>query len=223
MIGLIALTIGLFLWVALPFNRSRFNFTVLFASLLVLLYIGVSIPMIDLEAKIAEMSFVLLGTKIAFYNQLLYFQSKSVLNVFTLMIEHADIKMKFVGVLLVLFSIVIPVLKIFFSLIYVYFKRARANRLVEFFAFKTGKWSMADVMVIAILMAYIGFNGIVEVQFDKMKAIVPKDITFFTTNGTTLQLGFYIFLTYVLLALFLSGLVKAALKSEAAVQDQKTA
>jgi uncharacterized paraquat-inducible protein A len=30
--------------------------------------------------------------------------------------------------------------------------------------FKTGKWSMADVIVVAIFMAYIGFSGIVGEQ-----------------------------------------------------------
>ena len=213
-VGLISLAVAMLVWIAIPQNRSRYNFTLFCASLLVMLAIGVSIPMIDLEAKISEMSFVLLGTKIAFYDQMLYFQSKSVLNVFLLMIEHADPKMKFVGVLVILFSIILPVLKITSSLVYLYFRKTRNSRLLNLLAFKTGKWSMADVLVIAILMAYIGFNGIVEVQFDKMKAVVPKDITFLTTNGTALQLGFYIFLTYVLLALVFSTLLKAVGKRE---------
>jgi Paraquat-inducible protein A len=199
--ALMGLTLLLFIWVGFPKNRSKYNFTVLFATLIVLLAIGVSIPMIDLEAKISEFSFTLVGNKITFENQILYFQSKSVINVFLLMIDHPDVKMKVVGILMVLFSIVIPVFKIAASMIFCYFEKTRSSRILNFLAFKTGKWSMADVLVIAILMAYIGFNGIVETQFSKMKALVPKDITFFTTNGTTLQMGFYIFLTYVLMAL----------------------
>jgi hypothetical protein len=47
-----------------------------------LLVAGVTTPMIDMEAKISQMSFVLLGHPIHFENQVLYFQSKSILDVF---------------------------------------------------------------------------------------------------------------------------------------------
>lgn len=204
----IAVAVLLFAWVG--YWRTAFGMTMLFATLMVLLGVGVSIPMIDLEAKIADMSFSLIGHRIGFENQILYFQSKSVLDVFWLMITHADIKMKFVGVLLVLFSVVFPVLKLASSMVFYYFEKTRSSRIIRFFAFKTGKWSMADVMVIAILMTYIGFNGIVETQFDKMKVLVPKDMTFITTNGTSMQMGYYIFLAYAILALVLASLLDTA-------------
>ena len=63
---------------------------------------------------------------------------------------------------------------------------------------------MADVMVIAIFMAYIGFNGIITSQFGKLSK-ASQEVVILTTNGTALQPGFYLFLTYTLLALFLSG------------------
>lgn len=191
------------------FRRNRNGFTVclLFLTLIVLLGVGVAIPMLDLEAKISELSFVLMGHKITFENQILYFQSKSVLDVFWLMMTHADLKMKFVGVLLVTFSIVVPIFKMGASVLYHFKESVRPNRFIQFLAFKIGKWSMADVMVIAIMMAFIGFNGIVQSQFKKMQAVVPKDMTFLTTNGTTLQTGYYIFIAYVLLAMVLSTYV----------------
>lgn len=205
--GIIALAVVLLGWVALPRNRTGIGFACIFAALATMLVIGVTLPMIDLEAKISEMSFTIIGHKIMFENQILYFQSKSIWNVFMLMITHADLKMQLVGVLLVTFSIIFPTLKMGSSLIYIAFERARKWRFITWFGFKSGKWSMADVMVIAIMMSYIGFNGIVQTQFDKMKALVPKDITFFTTNGTTLQMGYYIFISYVILALVLSEIV----------------
>ena len=204
---LIGLSALLFAWAGLRSNRTKLTFTLLFLTSIILLGIGVSIPMIDLEAKISELSFILIGHKVSFENQILYFQSKSVMNVFWLMIEHPDFKMKFVAVLLVTFSVIFPTLKLGASLIYFFNERWRQSRVLQFFAFKIGKWSMADVMVIAILMSYIGFNGIVDTQFNKMKAIVPKDVSFFTTNGTTMQMGYFIFITYVLLALVLSTYV----------------
>ena len=63
---------------------------------------------------------------------------------------------------------------------------------------------MADVMVVAIFIAYIGFNGIVDSQFEELSS-AGKDLVILTANGTFPQQGYYLFLTYTLLALFLSG------------------
>jgi hypothetical protein len=63
---------------------------------------------------------------------------------------------------------------------------------------------MADVMVVAMFMAYIGFNGIVDSQFDELRT-AGQDLVILTANGTSPQQGYYLFLTYTLLALFLSG------------------
>ena len=181
------------------------EYILLVLSLIILLSAGVTTPMIDLEAKISQMSFVLMGHPIHFENQVLYFQSKSILDVFWIMITNKDILMKFVGLLVITFSILFPALKIVLSLGYYYdVHRARENPAIRFFVLKSGKWSMADVMVVAVFMAYIGFNGIITSQFSKLSAAGPK-LALLTTNGTSLQPGYYLFLTYTLLALFLSG------------------
>jgi hypothetical protein len=186
-----------------PLAPSRY--LLLMLCLAVLLVAGVTTPMIDLEAKISKLSFVLMGHPVNFENQVLYFQSKSILDVFWIMIRHADIQMKFVGVLLVTFSVLFPILKIISSLLYYYnYFKARQNPVVSFFVLKSGKWSMADVMVVAMFMAYIGFNGIITNQFGQLNQAGP-DMVILTTNGTTLQPGYYLFLTYTVLALFLSG------------------
>ncbi len=113
--------------------------------------------------------------------------------------------MKLVGILLITFSILFPLLKITSSLGYYYnYRNARKNPVIKFFVLDSGKWSMADVMVVAIFMAYIGFNGIITSQFGKLSK-AGQELVILTTNGTTLQPGYYLFLTYTLLALFLSG------------------
>jgi hypothetical protein len=186
-----------------PLAPSRYILLVL--SLLVLLAAGVTTPMIDMEAKISQMTVVLMGHPIHFENQVMYFQSKSILDVFWIMITHLDLQMKFVGVLLINFSIVFPLLKIASSLGYYYnYREARKNPAIGFFVFHAGKWSMADVMVIAIFMSYIGFNGIIASQFDQLSS-AGREFEMLTTNGTSLQPGYYLFLTYTLLALFSSG------------------
>jgi hypothetical protein len=59
-------------------------------------------------------------------------------------------------------------------------------------------------MVVAIFMSYIGFNGIISSQFGQLRS-AAQEVELLTTNGTSLQPGYYLFLTYTLLALFLSG------------------
>lgn len=186
-----------------PLSSSGYAFLVL--SLVILLTAGVATPTIDMDATISQMSFVLLGHPILFENQVLYFQSKSILDVFWIMMTHKDILMKLVGILLITFSIVFPLIKIVSSLGYYFnYRHARESRLIKFFVFKSGKWSMADVMVVAIFMAYIGFNGIITSQLGKLKS-AGQEMVILTTNGTSLQPGFYLFLTFTLLALFMSG------------------
>jgi hypothetical protein len=184
-------------------TQSRYIFLIL--SLVTLLIAGVTTPMIDMEATISQMSFMLIGHPIHFENQVLYFQSKSILDVFWIMIIHKDIQMKFVGVLLITFSIVFPLLKIVSSLGYYFnYHRARENSVVKFFVLQSGKWSMADVMVVAIFMAYIGFNGIITSQLGHLRK-AGQEMVILTTNATALQPGYYLFLTYTLLALLLTG------------------
>ena len=184
---------------------TPFRHTLLLLSLVILLAAGVTTPMIDLEAKISRMSFVLMGHPIHFENQVLYFQSKSILDVFWIMITHEDLQMKFVGVLLITFSIIFPLLKIASLPAYYYnYHDARKNRLIGFFVLKSAKWSLADVTVIAIFMAYIGFNGIIRNQFSELSSASPQGLDILTTNGTSLQPGYYLFVTYALLALFSS-------------------
>jgi hypothetical protein len=150
------------------------------------------------------MSFVLFDHSVSFLNQILYFQTKSVLDVFWIMITHEDIQMKIVGILMVSFSVIFPVVKLTSSIFYYYNHwNARQNKLVQFFVLKSGKWSMTDVMIIAIFMAYIGFNGIISSQFGKLHS-ADNEIVLLTTNGTSLQPGFYLFMGYTVLALFLS-------------------
>jgi hypothetical protein len=187
----------------LPLTPPGYIFLIL--SLAMLLIAGVTTPTIDMEATISQMNFMLIGHPIHFENQVLYFQSKSILDVFWIMITHKDIQMKLVGVLLITFSIVFPLLKIISSLGYYFnFRNLKENAVIRFFVLKSGKWSMADVMVVAIFMAYIGFNGIITSQLGHLNT-TDQELVILTTNGTSLQPGYYLFLTYTLLALLLTG------------------
>lgn len=186
-----------------PLSRSRCLMLVL--SLLLLLIPGVLTPMIDLDARIAQMKFLLMGHPVHFDNQILYFQTKSIVDVFWIMITHRDVPMRFVGILLITFSIIFPLLKTASSLGFHFnYRGLRENATIRYFVLKSGKWSMADVMVVAIFMAYIGFDGVIDNQLDKLRSAAHVTMII-TTNGTSLQPGYYLFLTYTLLSLCLSA------------------
>lgn len=182
------------------------------ASLLILasfflLLGGVTTPMIDLEAKIDQLMMQVLGEKITFLNDIIFFQSKSITDVVRILFEEGTLPMIFVGILVFTFSIIFPGLKLISSLLYSYrIGRLRENHLVRFFVIKSGKWSMADVMVVAIFMAFVGFDGIIGNQLDQLKR-ASEHVHILTTNGTQLLSGFYLFLLFCVSSLLLSEIL----------------
>jgi hypothetical protein len=181
---------------------------ILTAGTLVLLAVGVWTPMIEVEARIAELRFELLGELVTFEDQVLYFQSKSILDVVAILIDTREADMILVAVLITLFSLVFPTAKVLASFVYYFdFRGLRANPVVYFFALRSGKWSMADVLVVAMLMAYLGFSGLVANQLSTL-ARAGRSVDVITTNGTSLQMGFFMFLAFVLAGLVLSSMLE---------------
>lgn len=198
----------LFMWLlvtkAIVLYRPLFTLSVVLA--LILLYTGLVAPMIEIDARIREMNFILIGKNIQFHNQVLFYQSKSILDVVKILIATGKADSVFVGILLLVFSIVFPVSKLLATNIYLFGnQRWKNSGIMKFFAFKSGKWSMADVMVVAIFMAYIGFNGILDSEMGKMNVDMNNDLmTSIATNKTSLQPGFILFISFVLFGLVLS-------------------
>jgi uncharacterized paraquat-inducible protein A len=79
--------------------------------------------------------------------------------------------------------------------------------------FKSGKWSMSDVMVVAIFMSYIGFTGIISNQLSALNQSSGR-LHILTTNYSELQNGFYYFLAFVLLSLIISQKLSSEQQSE---------
>jgi hypothetical protein len=160
--------------------------------------------MIDIEAKISQINFQLIGENIHFGNQVFFYQSKSILDVVWILISNGKADMIFVGILIFSFSVLFPVTKLISSFLTIYSPAGfKSSSFIRFFTFKSGKWSMADVMVVAIFMAYIGFNGIISDQLEYLTN-TNKYMEVVTTNGTSLQSGFYLFLLFCLAGIFLS-------------------
>jgi len=179
-----------------------------------LLVAGVMLPMIDIEAKIVKLYFMVLDNPVVFENQILFFQSKSIYDLVHLLITSKETKMIFVGVLLVMFSIIFPTLKLLATTIYYYAKGKLAESVVvRFFALYSTKWSMADVMVVSIFMAYLGLDGVMESELKKLEE--PSNaMNMITTNGTHLEVGFFLFLGFVLSSFVLSILIERSRKAK---------
>jgi hypothetical protein len=186
-------------WKRLPAAAA----VVLLLFCVALLVGGVLTPMLEVEARITSVKLTFLGEPVSFTDQVLYFQSKSVLEVFHTLITLGQPEMWVVGVLVLLFSVVFPTLKLIASSCYLYAPGALArNRIVRFFALESSKWSMADVMALAIFMAYVAFNGVIANTLGTLTGGGPN-LTIPTDSSKILP-GYYLFIGYCLASLFLS-------------------
>ena len=195
------LGMGLALLFAKALNVTELSLLTLLSF--ILLFGGLSLPMIDIDARISEMSFSLLGESISFSDQVLYFKSKSILEIVQIMLAQGKADVLAVGLLVLLFSVLFPLLKLICSCLYLYARSLRDNGFIKFMIFKTGKWSMADVMVIAIFMAYIGFSGILNEQLNHLGGL-SNSVEMLTTNQTELQTGFFLFTAFVVMSLLIA-------------------
>jgi hypothetical protein len=178
----------------------------------VLLAGGILSPMIEVEAKISRVTLTFLGAPISFPEQVLYYQSKSVLEVFRTLIEIGQPQMWFVGVLVLMFSVVFPTLKIL-TLGFCLGRPEwlRKYRILRFFALESSKWSMADVMALAIFMSYVAFNGVISNAISALRG--PAVELVIPTDSSKLLPGFYLFIGFVLGSLFLAWKLEQGIKT----------
>lgn len=199
LVGLVVFSIFLYL----VFKNYR-PWVLGFLSLvsLVALYIGVQLPMIVIDMRLNSFDFVLLHQSLSFDQQSIFFQSKSILDVTHTLLEGRTVDLKIVGIMVLCFSIIFPAIKLSLSAFYLLVKALRNNSLVKAMIFHLGKWSMADVFVVALFMAYIGFHGLADAQ---LSAIEHNKTGFAveTINYTRLEKGALFFTAYCLLSIAL--------------------
>jgi hypothetical protein len=191
---------------------KRSSTAVLMVFCVVLLVGGVLTPMIEVEAKISHLGLTVLGQPIAFNDQVLYYQSKSVLEVFHTLITMGRPDMWIVGVLVLMFSIVFPTVKIF-TLAFCLYKPAwlRGNRVVRFFALESSKWSMADVMALAIFMSFVAFNGLIANTMSGLKETGAA--LAIPTDSSKILPGYQLFIGFCLASLFLSKKLERGIRT----------
>jgi hypothetical protein len=187
---------------------SSLTLFILSGTTINLLVLGILLPMLDIEAKISKLTFTILDKQIVFENQILFFQSKSISDLVTLLLDSGEGRMIFVGILLVMFSIIFPTLKLIATSMYFYSRSIIGdNPITRFFALRSTKWSMADVFVVSIFMAYLGLDGVVSSELKQLEA-QSDPINIITTNATHLEIGFFLFLGFVLTSFVLSLMVE---------------
>jgi hypothetical protein len=192
----------LLLLTAGPILRPAFAI-VLMLFCIVLLLGGILTPMLEVEAKISTIAMTFLGSPISFTDQVLYYQSKSVLEVFRTLINQGKLDMWIVGVLVLMFSVVFPTLKLLASTVYL-LKPAEIsrNRLIKWFALESSKWSMADVMALAIFMAFVAFNGLIANTMGGLRETGAQVVI--PTDSSKILPGYHLFIGFCLASLFLS-------------------
>lgn len=75
------------------------------------------------------------------------------------LVKNAEFDSVIIGFLIFTFSVLFPLGKLICSGIYILNEKMQVNKVIYFFAFKSSKWSMADVMVVAIMMTSLNQNG----------------------------------------------------------------
>jgi len=201
---------ALCLW--LPLRKRLHLHTPLFVMslllALVLLIVGCTVSIIEVDARLSHLELHLLGEKLAFSNQVLFFQSKSILGTAQVLIQQPKPDSITVGILIILFVILLPILRMTARGIHLLcYPPISENKVTRYLAFDAAKWDMADVMVVGILMTYIGLNGILQSQLSDLNMKTETLVTN-TINHTSLQPGYIIFVGYVACTIILSYLMK---------------
>ncbi|MBB6272557.1 hypothetical protein HDF26_003014 [Pedobacter cryoconitis] len=215
---LVALCLWWFMRKQVQLQTTLFVMSLLFAF--ILLAVGITASIIEVDARIESLNFMLLGEKVTFENQVLFFQSKSILDIVEVLVKQPKPDAVVVGVLMLVFIIILPVLRIIAKGIHLLSsKKLAENKVVKYLTFESGKWDMADVMVVGILMTYIGLNGILKSQLSNLN-VHNSLLTTTTANDTSLQPGYFIFVVYVVFEMLLSYILKRMTNDH--VSDQES-
>jgi len=120
-----------------------------------------------------------------------------------------------VGLLILIFSICIPVLKtIMVSVAFLKREQIIEKKIINFVA-SIGKWSMADVFVIAIFLAVLSTNHAETTNAQQLALFGFKlNLNISSETLSFVGQGFYYFTAYCLLSLIGTHLYQSALKEK---------
>ena len=203
---------------------SRPAVLVLMLFSITMLAAGVLSPMLEVEVRVTRLDATLLGTPIEFQDQSLYYRSKTVFEVFQTLIEMARPEMTLVAVLVILFSVVFPLLKML-ALGACLFRPAllRTSRFIKLLAFDLSKWSMADVMVLAIFMSFVAFNGVIGSSWGGVRSMPSIHEVRIPTDASRILPGYYLFIGFCVSSILLSKKLEHGIASRSASESSESA
>ncbi len=163
------------------------------------LYLGLQSPFLELEAFMDDVTVKAeimedIGLSDSVEGRVYFFyQNHSVVELIELLYTGGNF---FVAILILFFSIVFPLVKLLSSLIILLKPSSKYSRGSVNTVNKIGKWSMADVFVAAIFLAFFSFSN----------------SNFGIETGSTTLIGLYFFVAFVVFSLFSGFYLKSVIK-----------
>lgn len=118
-----------------------------------------------------------------------------------------------VAILIALFSIAIPILKTSLITLVYFLKNTQTATRIAGFVSAIGKWSMADVFVVAIFLAVLSTNHADTVSSQQLVVFGFKmDIQLSSSTLSAVNDGFYYFAAYCVISLLGSQISQFAAK-----------
>lgn len=208
------------IWIVLHRKRNLQAILYILSAVatLVLLLVGISTTIIEIDATLSKMDIQFLSGSLSFRSQSLFFQSQSILDVVRLLAGSGRITSTIVGLMIFVFSILFPVIILVATSMAVASPNKLArNTYVDYLAFHANKWNMSDVMVLAILMTFIGFNGIVDSTLTALN-YTEGSISSVTSNNTVIEPGYIVYTAFVVFSIALGIILKRIRKKQLAEQ-----
>ena len=182
-------------------------------SILALLVPGILVPMMTLKAFIEPFEVSVGGISLYFDQQLLMYQNKSVGDLVTLLVETGQPSLFILAAGMTLFCVLLPVSKCLAAIVLLLRTTGRsAHPAIKWLATDSGKWSMADVFVVALIMAFIGMDQLIASHTDAMNRLFTEAQFVQAASASELGMGFYFFLGFVVLSFWTARECKGVLQ-----------
>ena len=135
-----------------------------------------------------------------------YQQTRSILGTVRELWRSADYLVSF---LILLFSIIVPAAKGLMLLASIYVGKATVKKWLVLFVDLIGKWSMADVFVVGVFLAFLATRDQAQENLFTVPMLVTQvEIGMETHLTSTLGPAFYYFLGYCLFSIFSTQVLK---------------
>ena len=170
------------------FSLRNIAALILIIASLVVLYPGLTQPMLNLTIA-AKLPFV---GEMEFYNK-----TQSIMESVQSLIDSDN---TLVAVLIFLFSVAVPVTKILLLLVVLLAPMPKLRKVLHQIILAIGKWSMADVFVVGLFMAFLAGQAHPSAQ-------------------ASLHPGFYYFLGYCVLSILGAQLIKLPASDAEPISD----